>query len=243
MFDKIILLILILFFSLYSVLSYLKLSSLRNEIKELNDELTLKEKIIRDKEDRIIKLRTLKHDKDKHIKMIQKLIEENQFNHCKNYISSLEYSHLTSKIDTSSFLITLKELLKEECEKNGIIFKFICDNSNINLPFTDSELHSIISNIISNSIDALNKYEKHSNTKYICLDIFESPLSYCIKVRNNGPKIENTNIIFNRAYTTNNDENRGYGLYIVKSILEKYNSNIYVDSNDINTIFTILIPK
>ncbi|MGL4911622.1 MAG: sensor histidine kinase [Romboutsia sp.] len=111
------------------------------------------------------------------------------------------------------------------------------DSDLINMSSYD--LHKILSNILSNAIDALDgngliiiKTYKLFNSVYIC-------------IKNNGPKIESSIIedIFNKGFTTKDDKNNdhGYGLCIVNEIVSKNNGKLHVSSDEKYTEFKIVL--
>ncbi|NGT12625.1 ATP-binding protein, partial [Clostridium perfringens] len=63
---------------------------------------------------------------------------------------------------------------------------------------------------------------------------------------NNGPEIPDKilNKIFDSGFTTkeNKESNNGFGLAIVKELVESYNGKIQVSSTDEFTEFTIYLP-
>jgi len=67
-----------------------------------------------------------------------------------------------------------------------------------------------------------------------------------IKIENNGPKIEEHHLtnIFKMGFTTkdNTDKSHGYGLSIVKDLVESNNGKIHVKSTDTATEFKIILP-
>ena len=69
---------------------------------------------------------------------------------------------------------------------------------------------------------------------------------FVIKIQNNGPKIEENiiNKIFEPGFSTKKDEekNHGFGLAIVKEIVEKYDGNISVSSSEKLTEFIMKFP-
>lgn len=199
---------------LYSI-SYLK-----NELRELTDELHQKESIIKSKNAIIASLRKSNHDNIKHM-------------------------NLLNEIDRSiSDIGVLQNVLHNYivvCKKYKIDYKYVIDN-NIKTKFISYvDLNTIISNIIDNSIKVLNSIEQ--NNKYIRVNIFEDGIEYCIKILNNGPIIENTEDIFQSGYTTSHENGHGFGLALVRESVDKYNGRIIVESNVITTSFTVIFPK
>ena len=67
-----------------------------------------------------------------------------------------------------------------------------------------------------------------------------------ISIQNNGPEIEENIIekIFEQGFSTKDNKNgdNGFGLYIVKEIIEKYNGSINVNSSKELTSFNIKLP-
>ena len=101
----------------------------------------------------------------------------------------------------------------------------------------EMELYRIVSNIINNAIKAM------SGQGVIIVKAYELINKVIIEVENNGPKIPDENIesIFQAGFTTkeNNDMSHGYGLSIVKELVEKNNGKITVKSTEEKTSFKI----
>ena len=102
----------------------------------------------------------------------------------------------------------------------------------------------IISNIIDNAFDSFTASEKKNN-KAISLCTYIDNDEYIISIANNGPKIPENIIskIFENGFSTKKQKTeRGFGLYIVKSIVKKYDGSIQVFSSDDETQFIIKFP-
>lgn len=101
----------------------------------------------------------------------------------------------------------------------------------------EMELYRIVSNIINNAIKAMN------GQGIIIVKAYELMNKVIIELQNNGPKIPDENIesIFQAGFTTkeNNDMSHGYGLSIVKELVEKNNGKITVKSTEKKTSFKI----
>lgn len=70
---------------------------------------------------------------------------------------------------------------------------------------------------------------------------------YQIKISNNGPKItdEEKKYLYNKFYqgdTSHSSEGTGIGLAIVKKIVTLHQGMIEVESNDLETVFTVILP-
>jgi PAS domain S-box-containing protein len=108
------------------------------------------------------------------------------------------------------------------------------------------EIQQLISNIISNAIDAVP-------AKGI-LKIEVSPVatgdgqSICFRVEDDGPGIAPDNLqrIFEPFFTTKKDVGTGLGLWVCKEIAERHGGSIQAQSIDANgstgAVFTVLLP-
>ena len=105
------------------------------------------------------------------------------------------------------------------------------------IDISEYELHKIVSNILSNAITAL---EGHG---LIIIKTYKIFNSIYISIKNNGPKIDQDILenIFDTGFTTktNEDGSHGYGLHIVKEIVENNNGKVNVSSNEEYTDFKV----
>lgn len=106
---------------------------------------------------------------------------------------------------------------------------------------SEMELQRVISNILRNSVTAMKEKGLITIRTYYGIN------NIIIKIQNNGPKIEDEIIgkIFEVGFTTkeNNNNENGFGLAIVKEIVERHNGKISVFSNESITEFVMKIPK
>lgn len=115
------------------------------------------------------------------------------------------------------------------------------DNANFKLTvISELELYRVIVNIVNNAIKAMK------NKGTLIVKSYEDLNNIIIKIENDGEKIPEEIIdkIFDSGFTTkkNNNKNHGYGLNIVKELIEYNHGKIFVDSNDVKTKFTIALP-
>lgn len=102
------------------------------------------------------------------------------------------------------------------------------------------DMQRIISNIVKNSVEALK------GKGLLMIKSFYDYNSIVISIQNNGPEI-NKNIIgkiFEQGFSTKENKNKenGFGLYIVKELVNKYRGDINVKSNKDLTEFIIKFP-
>lgn len=222
-------------------------ASLKKEVEELNDELSFKERKISQMDESINDLRKIKHDNIKQIDFVKKLLEKNEYNQAIDFLDELIFkgdisyeNRISSNSKDKRLIKNIASCIDEKCRKNNIDYKYFVDNINSRLNITTSELNSVIRNILDNSVRAV--IENGKDRKYIRFNAYEDNILFCIEIRNNGPKIQDTSKIFSKGFS-NSINGNGFGLFIVKEIIDKYRGCVYVESNDINTVFTILLPK
>lgn len=106
---------------------------------------------------------------------------------------------------------------------------------------SEMEIQKVVSNILRNSVTAMNEKGLITIRTYYGIN------NIIIKIQNNGPKIKDEIIdkIFEVGFTTkeNKSKEHGFGLAIVKEIVERYNGKVTVFSNESITEFVIKIPK
>lgn len=107
-------------------------------------------------------------------------------------------------------------------------------------PLEEVELQRVISNIITNSVTAMD------GRGIITIRTLYEFNKIIMKIENNGPEIDKGIItkIFEEGFSTKKDDkgNHGYGLSIVKDIVEKEAGKIELFSNNKKTEFKIIMP-
>lgn len=104
---------------------------------------------------------------------------------------------------------------------------------------SDDDLSSVIGDLIENSLEAVAVDGRGK----VELKILEEPQRLIIEVRDNGPGIppEIRQRIYERSFSTKIGQ-RGYGLYIVKNIIEQAGGSITLETEP-GTAWLIQIPK
>jgi sensor histidine kinase regulating citrate/malate metabolism len=232
-------------FSLFFICIYIGnkfINLLDNNNLNLKDLVAINNKV-EHKDSIIAKLRSQKHDYLKHLQVVFSLLNTRLSNDAKEYITNISNSFRskTSRYGKVSYLDAIASLKYEECLVKNISFDVYIQDFIDNLIIEPNEMSSVLINIIDNAIDSLSTISKEN--KYIKLFVYEDEFQYVISIKNNGPKIYNPEMIFSEGFSTKDGDSRGYGLYLVKNILDKYGYYIFVNSDDFITEFTILIPK
>lgn len=188
----------------------------------------------------------LRNIKDNHRRMINIMIdlyEQNQNEEIgimlkkiiNNGNSEVKLSGIEEKKDNS-----ILDIASIGAIKDGITVN-IDEEYSLELVRIDKmELYRIISNIISNARRVLN------GAGIINIKTYRSENNIIITIDNTGPKIDDDHIekIFKAGFTTKNnkDKSHGYGLNIVKELVEKNQGYINVESSEVITVFKIILP-
>ena len=230
LFKEIILLLLFIFI-IFIIIYFSNIEKKSKEIELLNSNL----------EQNISSLRKLKHDYGSQISYLyglhlmgnyEKLGEllKNIIDGNDNIINNIVVSNDTSIISMIVNTINLKDITVFIDENADLL------ETNVN----ELDFQRIVSNILRNSIEALD------GSGSIKINTYYSFNYFVLKIQNNGPEIPDKilNKIFDSGFTTkeNKESNNGFGLAIVKELVESYNGKIQVSSTDEFTEFTIYLP-
>ena len=128
----------------------------------------------------------------------------------------------------------------QRAEKLGVKYTYNVRSNFKDILLDNSELTVILSNLLNNAIEATSMIKK----KELEVFIEEDNKYYIIDVKNRteGLKIEDLGNIFKIGYSTKG-EGRGYGLYNVKSIVDKYRGKIQMSLDDDIISIKILFSK
>ena len=208
------------------------------EVKHMAEELTGIKKMT-------CALRAQNHEFMNKLHTISGLIQLEEYDEVVEYISDIakirqEVSDILSK-RIKNVLIAGLLLAKYNKATEAKITVEIDANSYIDkIPknITADEICSVIGNLIENSIEELVKFE--NGKIYILLNSSNGALT--IRISDNGPGISKDIIgnVFTRGFTTKAG-NRGFGLSIVKQIIEDAGGSINILQNN-GTIWDIYIP-
>ncbi|WP_040582088.1 sensor histidine kinase [Sedimentibacter sp. B4] len=193
------------------------------EVKKMAEELTGIKKMA-------WSLRANNHEFMNKLHTISGLIQLEEYDEAIKYISRTAKSRnkitdiITGNIKISSIsaLLLAKYYKAEEMRVKLEIDK---QSSLTKLPelMTEEDLESIIGNLIENSLDAVSV----DGTGIISMSLYEKEGKLILELRDNGPGIpENIrHRIYEQRFTTKSGQ-RGYGMYIVRKIVERLNGAI-----------------
>lgn len=178
---------------------------------------------------------TQQHEYARHMQTLQALIELNKIDKASEYIDGITNNYWSNNIIYHIDNPAISSLIN--CKSNVAQFNNInfavavkCNLADIHIPAWD--LCSILGNLLDNAIEAaaidpqprVGVEFKYENGFYV------------IYINNNGSLIKEPSRIFEAGYTTKGSEGRGYGLYIAKKLIHKYNGEIKIINKPKTTI-------
>ncbi len=123
-------------------------------------------------------------------------------------------------------IITQKKIEFVAQSKFKIEYDSNVEKGNDFVSIDSSDLREVISNLINNSVDAIDKEGK------ILLIVNKENDSICLTIKDNGIGIlkENLEKVFNKNYSTKRGELRGIGLYHAQNTLRNYDVGLDIES-------------
>lgn len=225
-----------------TVLVILSIKEIEGNIKR-KTETELLRTHLKQVEDLVTTLQAQKHEYARHIQIIQAMLYLDELDDAKSYINGISKNcrHSENMVYVGNPALTaLLNSKKEIAENRDIAFDFAvkCNIDNVRIPSWD--LCSIIGNLLDNAFEAVSQ---RKDCRSVGLEIKLEDNKYKIYVYNNGPKILpiEKKLIFKEGYTTKKSRARGYGLYIVKALINQYRGEIEIRS-DKKTTFIVGFP-
>ena len=220
-------------FLISTVIYFASVEKKSREVLELNEVL----------EEKVKELKKVKHDYGAQISYLYGLCLMERYERLSDSLKDIINGHdnildavYIGKDSDSIISIAAKGIVRQGI---NLIVDEKADLSDIDI--SEMELQRIISNIVSNSVTAMDGKGTLSIRTYYKIK------NVVIKIENDGPKIDDEMIdkIFDVGFSTkeNSDKNHGFGLAIVKEIVDRNNGNIEDYSNAENTQFKISLPR
>lgn len=128
----------------------------------------------------------------------------------------------------------------QRAEKLGVSCKYTVTSDLRDIAMDDSELTVILSNLLNNAIEATSMIKSKEMEVVISEDLYIYKITVYNKTEN--LTMEKLVDIFKMGYSTKG-EGRGYGLYNVKKIVDKYKGKIKVSLDDDIVKISIIFKK
>jgi two-component system sensor histidine kinase AgrC len=206
-------------------------------------EVTLLKEHLRHVEDLVNSLHSERHEHTRHLQTIQAMLYLEETDEAKKYLEGIanDYWQMQDLVYVGNPALTaLLSAKRKVAEVKNIDFACAvkCNISNLGLEPWD--LCSIVGNLLDNALEAVLQED---NTRRVSLEIKYEDNCYVIYVYNNGPRIPKSQAarIFHPGYTTKNSAARGFGLFVVKTLVDKYGGSIQLVTEP-RTTFIIKLP-
>lgn len=236
----IILSFLIMILTLYFALRYIEYFSKKEvEYESVNSHLKETEELLNT-------LRSERHQHSQHIQTIQAMIYTEEYDELKRYLSGIagNYRSTGELLRLGDLGLTAVLNIKMETAKRNNINFYVESNGNRvkDLKMSSWELSTVIGNVLDNAIEAVME---RSSDRTIHLELQENEKSFIFKISDNGLPIKESDIhkIYDAGFSTKHKDVRGFGLYVVRKIINKYHGKISVSSYNGMTTFTLFLPK
>jgi Signal transduction histidine kinase regulating citrate/malate metabolism len=219
---------------LFALIYSAKINSKSKEVELLNSELN----------DKIIELKKIKHDYGSEISSLYGLYQLGRYERMGELLKGIveRYQNTSSVINLHIQATPMVTSILNSALIKGINIAVFDKADYENLSITDSELLKLLSNIVNNAVDVLVNIQ-NPTIKYNSYNSYDGII---VNIENNGPEIpkENTEKIFQAGFSTKSDVvgERGYGLSIVKDVINKAGGQIVLRSTKSWTEFSIKIP-
>lgn len=240
--DEIALFLIIPIIFILANLFFLEIHMKNNEIKKSLEEYKKYSPVI----SKLLEdVRGRQHDFKNHLNTLYSLVLTSDEKTLKNticqYMKSLNISleNMEKVLQTNNAVVTAIIYNKiNEAKENNIEFKYIIQGDT-EFPFKDFELSELLNNLLDNAFEAVLNSE--GKFKKVFLNIGHLENDCIIEIGNTGERLEFNDIgkIFNAGYSTKGGENRGYGLYNVKKIVDSYDGRIQLSFENNFTVFSI----
>ena len=220
---------------------------------DIKGQLKLQEEYARNMELIVDAVRKEKHDYKNHISTLVALCtiqDIESMGKIRNYALKLTNNEFESGLHFyntgNKYLDGLLAIKRDTAVNKDIYFDVDVEATLDNIQVDDVDLTNIVGNIVDNAFDAVGTNPPEKN-KIVSLAFYEENDKLQIAISNNGSEIteQHKKRIFEYKYSTKNKAvgERGYGLFIVKELIQKNNGEINFYSNEVETEFLISFKK
>ena len=194
-----------------------------------------------------ITLRTQRHDFLNHLQVVYSLIEMEEYGEANEYIEQV-YGRITAISRVMKTAVpavnALLQVKAAACEQARVRLTLEITSKWEKLENTMPawEMCKVLSNLIDNAIDAMEK--QAAKKRQLTISLTENLRQYCFCVSNSGTPIpeDMQESIFQPGISTKG-EGHGMGLYIVRKTIRGRGGDITLESNAERTAFSGYVPK
>lgn len=208
-----------------------------------NNELAIVKSEFKNTEALIDLFRKQGHDHINHIQTVNSMLMLDEQEIAINYLQGIAETYrfsgqfLRLGNPTLTAVVNTKKELANQKGIEFIVLKYCRVKLSKIKPW---DIASIIGNLLDNSIEYLLMHKELPQKIYFHVENTEDMKGYIFKIRNHYKQDNiNLNRFFEEGFSTKANAGRGYGLYIVKELLEGYGGKIEVNTSEDSIIFTL----
>lgn len=189
-------------------------------------------------------LRVQRHDFLNHFQVVIGYLQLNKQQDAIRYIKTINTDLKDIRAISGLSLPDVAVLLlmkKEEALRHGIKVKFDINTDLANIKISQFDMVRVVANLVDNALHELERInDNNCFVKTITITINKIADAVSIDVHNSPCTIKDETKIFDYGYSTKESEDSG--LYLVKRLVErKYGGIITVNSNELETVFSIAV--
>ncbi|QXM06233.1 sensor histidine kinase [Crassaminicella indica] len=232
--------LLIMILTFFVIFSIKKINEYRN--KEIENKLL--KTYLSNVESILTLFRKQRHSYINHIQTIKSMSYLEEYNDLIDYLEGIseEYRNVSELIRVGNPALTaLLNIKKEIAEKKGVNVYIKCKYKTNFEWIRPWDLCDMVGNLIDNAIEGATILT--NSKKWIKVKIDKSENKYILQIENTGKLDKNipTEELFKAGISTKNATSRGYGLYIVKQIVEKYHGTVSIEETEDETVLVTLV--
>jgi two-component system, LytTR family, sensor histidine kinase NatK len=232
-------------FLLFIVLEFLRIagsrrfSGLTQSIRQLEDEQ-------QQLNDTFRVVRSERHDFLKHISAIHFMLEHDEITEAKTYLNDLvdgyEETNLSIRGERGSAASILHDMYRKG-RRSGIDMVYDLDMPLSTLPLSDKDLVTLLGNLLSNSLEACEEFQKHKGKQAeISLQFYKRAGLYMLTCKNDSLEIPPH--IVDKLYsiygqTTKTGTHEGLGTMMIDDVVKRHGG--YLDFIHKNETFMVKI--
>lgn len=197
-------------------------------------------------------MRANNHDFTNKLHVILGLIQMEMYNEASSYIQNItmvqreNISKVMNAVNEPAVAALLIGKIARASELNvSFVLREGCYYSSADMNLPSGMLITVIGNLLDNAFDAMNENGDYQAQKELMFGIYSKPGAVLITVDDTGSGISKEDIahIFENGYSTKG-EDRGTGLYQVKSMVENFGGKITVETQEgVGSSFSVSFAK
>lgn len=194
-------------------------------------------------------VRSERHDFLKHVSAIHFMLENGKNEEAKHYLDELVEGYKETNLSIKGERGVIAGILHQMYRKARTVDIDIIYDIDLplsSLPLSDQQIISLVGNLLSNSIEACEEWQKRYNKQaFLTLQFYKRSGLYILQCKNSTLPIPPSildHLFIRSGKTTKGDGHEGLGTKIIHDIVEKYNGFLDFVYKDQEFSIKIKIP-